>query len=233
MPRQKKFLFCRDKTFVATNTGRDKHMLVATNKNIILSRQKSILLSRQKRCFVVTNTCLSRQTSVCRDKTFVATKMILVAAPANDSLARPSCSAKAPLKHLSHTERETVPDGRTNKKIRRVVQKQNLQLQSLIRDSCNSCRPSLLQPLLPPSRRQPRGLISRQITRCQTHSPTSTTVPAVSITRQRRQQQQQQHDTEPLTERKPTHPQVHETTLSQLMDVSIMLWRVWVCVWRW
>ena len=41
-------------------------------------------LSRQKTCFVATDTCLPRETRVCRDKTFVATKMILVTAPAND-----------------------------------------------------------------------------------------------------------------------------------------------------
>ena len=46
----------------------------------------SIFLSRQKMCFVVTNTCLSQQTCVCHDKTFVATKMILVAVPANDKI---------------------------------------------------------------------------------------------------------------------------------------------------
>ena len=57
--------FCRDKNvccdicFVATN----------------------ILLSQQKRYFVPANTCLSH-----RNKTFVATKMILVAAPANDKI---------------------------------------------------------------------------------------------------------------------------------------------------
>ena len=46
LSRQK--YYCREKTFVATN--------------IILSRQNtSILSSQQKTCFVVTNTCLSRQ----------------------------------------------------------------------------------------------------------------------------------------------------------------------------
>ena len=67
-----------------SNTCLSRQILVATT-NMILSRQKFcyyILLSRQ--IFVVTDTCLSRQTRVCRDKTFVATKMILVAAPAND-----------------------------------------------------------------------------------------------------------------------------------------------------
>ena len=36
-------------------------------------------------CFVVTNLCLSQETHVCGAKTFVATKMVLVAAPGNDS----------------------------------------------------------------------------------------------------------------------------------------------------
>ena len=49
---------CRDKTFVTTYICRDKHNF------------GSILLSRQKTCFVATNA--------------FATKMILVAAPAND-----------------------------------------------------------------------------------------------------------------------------------------------------
>ena len=49
-----------------------------------------IFLSRQTR--VATNTCLSRQKYACRDKSmlvvtkvFIATKMILVAAPASDT----------------------------------------------------------------------------------------------------------------------------------------------------
>ena len=44
-----------------------------------------VCLPRQKTCFVATNTCLSRQTRVCGDKSFVATKIILVAVPASDS----------------------------------------------------------------------------------------------------------------------------------------------------
>ena len=68
--------------FVATNTRRDnKHDFVATK---VLSWQT--LLSRQ--IFVLTDTCLSQQTRVCRDKTFVATKIILVVAPANDIAPR-------------------------------------------------------------------------------------------------------------------------------------------------
>ena len=67
---QQKYALSRQNLF-----SRDKHNLVAT----------SILLSRQKTCFVVTNTCLSLQTHVCHNKSFVTTKMILVAAPANDT----------------------------------------------------------------------------------------------------------------------------------------------------
>ena len=64
---------CRSKTRLLS---RQKYVC---RKNIIFfSPQKffapSILLSRQKMCFVF-----------CRDKIFVATKIILVAAPANDS----------------------------------------------------------------------------------------------------------------------------------------------------
>ena len=86
---------------VATKVlSRDKHVFVATN----------ICLSRQYTSFAATKICLSRQTlfcrdnyvcvatkvlsrqayfcrdkrRVCRDKTFAATKIILVAARAND-----------------------------------------------------------------------------------------------------------------------------------------------------
>ena len=56
---------CRNKAFVSTKTG--------------LSRQTQVC----RDVFVATNTCLSRH-MFCRDKRFVARKMILVAAPAND-----------------------------------------------------------------------------------------------------------------------------------------------------
>ena len=62
---------CRHKSFVATNKS-----FVATNKSFVAA---SILLSQQKMC-------LSWQTCVCRDKTFVTSKMVLVAAPAKDSI---------------------------------------------------------------------------------------------------------------------------------------------------
>ena len=58
---------CPDRTFVAT-----KNMFVATKVY-------------KKTCYGETNTCLSRQTRVSRDKAIIATKMILMAAPANDS----------------------------------------------------------------------------------------------------------------------------------------------------
>ena len=74
-----KYNFCRDKSFVATNT----------------------CLSRENTSFVATKVCLSRQ-NFCRDKHILsqqktcfcccdkhkkhATKIILVAAPANDTL---------------------------------------------------------------------------------------------------------------------------------------------------
>ena len=74
--------FCRDKclsrqntSFVATkaclprqNLCRNKHIFVATNKHNFIATN---VLSRQEYAFV--------------DKTFVATKMILAAAPVNDS----------------------------------------------------------------------------------------------------------------------------------------------------
>ena len=75
--RQKYSVFA----FVATKTFcHDKHNFVATKSFL----SASILLSRQRTCFVATNT--SRQTRVCRNKTFVATKMILAAAPVNDTV---------------------------------------------------------------------------------------------------------------------------------------------------
>ena len=63
---------CRDKSFVATNICRDKHVFVATKAS----------MSQTKRLPRQTHFCLhlSRQNTG-----FVATKMILVAAPANDT----------------------------------------------------------------------------------------------------------------------------------------------------
>ena len=89
----------RGKSFVATklrlshpNFCRDKHVFVHTDKHTFVAskdvfcRDKSILdkhkLVATMTCFVATNTCLSRQTNTCL--LCVATKIILVAAPANN-----------------------------------------------------------------------------------------------------------------------------------------------------
>ena len=70
--------FCRDNNFTATTTGLSRQKFC---------RDKHTCLSRQAYLFVVTKISLSRQ-NICRDRIrdtcFVATKMILVAAPAND-----------------------------------------------------------------------------------------------------------------------------------------------------
>jgi len=58
---------CRDKTFVATNICSNKHIFFTTR----VCRDKTRVLSREK--------------YDCFDKTFVATKMILVAAPGSDT----------------------------------------------------------------------------------------------------------------------------------------------------
>ena len=82
--------FCCDKlTFVMTNTWLSwqstKHMFIMTNICCDkISVVASILLSWQKTCFVVKNTSLTRQTYVCQDRTFIMTKLVLVAAAAND-----------------------------------------------------------------------------------------------------------------------------------------------------
>ena len=104
LSRRQKYV-CHDKhIFVATNMilslqniCRYKHTFVATN--IILSCQNIFCLKyacRDKHVFVATNICLDKRfvttkifcrdkhNFVCRDKTFVKTKMMLVAAPAND-----------------------------------------------------------------------------------------------------------------------------------------------------
>ena len=63
---------CRDKTRLLSWQNYVSIIFVATN-NFAMTK----VLSRQKTCFVMTNTCLSRQTRVCHDKTFVATKWYL------------------------------------------------------------------------------------------------------------------------------------------------------------
>ena len=65
------FFLSRQNNLVATKDVfcRDKYVLITTKAGFVTT---CIFLSRQKTCFDV-------------DKTFVATKMILVAAPANDA----------------------------------------------------------------------------------------------------------------------------------------------------
>ena len=66
---QHNYHFCRDKHVYNFVAAKLKNMLVAT-KDVFCD---------DKHAFVATK-------RVCRDKTFVATKMVLVAAPANDTL---------------------------------------------------------------------------------------------------------------------------------------------------
>ena len=105
--RRQHVKFCRDKhTFVAAKDVfcRDKHVFVVSKGS--LSRQNFIrgkimfaatklCSSRQKFCcdknMSRQKTCLSRQKRVCCYRSFVATKKILVAVPANDS-QRPMAS---------------------------------------------------------------------------------------------------------------------------------------------
>ena len=88
---------CHDRGFVSTTMclSRQNTSLFAT-KVCLSSKQKFCLdkhtfvgtkdvFCRDKNVFVATKVCLSRQ-NLCHDKRFVATKMIFVAAPANDSL---------------------------------------------------------------------------------------------------------------------------------------------------
>ena len=87
-------------------------------------RPQVSFLSRQKyacrdKTFLVAKVCLSRQNYVCRSKhVFVATKLILVAAPANDSHRPPKrflvlirlevTASKHPRKHEERPPRKTV-----------------------------------------------------------------------------------------------------------------------------
>ena len=93
----RKYNFCCDKSFVATNTCLSRQTLVCHDKSMLVTTYfchdkhmfaaASILLSQQKTClscrkyhfccdksFVATNTCLSRQTLVCHDKTHVLSR---------------------------------------------------------------------------------------------------------------------------------------------------------------
>ena len=90
----RKYNFCGDITFVAIG-------IFCCDKSMLVSRQNKYLLGQRfchnKIMFVVTKVLsrqayfccdkrcvLSWQTCVCHDKTFVTTKMILVAAPTSD-----------------------------------------------------------------------------------------------------------------------------------------------------
>ena len=78
---------CPYRIFVATNTILSRQKYACYDKCFIAT---NTCLSRQKLCcnnkyFVATSILLSRQKTFCRDKhVFVATKMILVAAPTRD-----------------------------------------------------------------------------------------------------------------------------------------------------
>ena len=66
--------------------SRSLHKHFVATKKRLLSRKTRV--RRDKHVFVATKVCLyfcERQNYVCCDRTFVATKMILAAAPANDS----------------------------------------------------------------------------------------------------------------------------------------------------
>ena len=80
---------CCDKTFVTTKICLSWQAYFCHDKRHVLSKQ----------------TCLSWQTCVCHDNTFVTTKMILVAALANDTKSRVCLihchSVKKPTIHLS------------------------------------------------------------------------------------------------------------------------------------
>ena len=96
------FVMTNKHTFVATNTWQTEF---CCNKSFVAT---SILLSQRKTCFIRTNTRLSRQTCICHDKTFVSTKIILVAAPANDS--KRARSNTYPIQIGSEALAESGPD---------------------------------------------------------------------------------------------------------------------------
>ena len=93
---------CHDKTQLLswqTHVCHDKYLLqqkFCCGKNILqqkFCRSKHTFVV-QKMCFDTTNMCLLQQTRVCCDKTFVATKIILVAAPASDTEPVPPTSSE-------------------------------------------------------------------------------------------------------------------------------------------
>ena len=72
--------FCHDKHTFVTTICHDKNNFVATKV-----KSWQVYFCRDKRLALSWQTCLSQQTHVCHDKTFVATQ-ILVAATANDEI---------------------------------------------------------------------------------------------------------------------------------------------------
>ena len=98
-----KYNFCRDKSFVfcISYLSRQNKLTFVTTKHVFCHacRDKYMFVvtnSCRDKSFVARNTCLSRQ-KFCRSKhTFVATKIVLVAAPANDN------------SHLTHSFRPPV-----------------------------------------------------------------------------------------------------------------------------
>ena len=77
-----KYNFCRDKSYVAINTCLSRQAPVCRNKTRLLSRQK---YACSDKTFVATKYFCMRGKYV-----FVATQMIIVAAPANDTTAAQS-----------------------------------------------------------------------------------------------------------------------------------------------
>ena len=79
---------CHDKTFVATKlcvTEWPGSFTCLSRQNFHHQKNDTcIIFSWKQTCFVATK-LLSRQNYVCREQNFVATKMILVAGPANDA----------------------------------------------------------------------------------------------------------------------------------------------------
>ena len=79
-----KYHFCREKVCLSRqNLCRDKHVCVCREKNIL---PRQTYFCRDKKLSRQAYFCRDKIRLVCRDKhVFVATKMVLVAAPASDS----------------------------------------------------------------------------------------------------------------------------------------------------
>ena len=100
--------------FVATKDVfcREKHVFVETKMS--LSRQNYVC--RDKSELVATKLCLSRQTFYNVKNMFVATKEILAAAPANDSIIMgPDHFPALSLRARSETERDRQRDKQTDR----------------------------------------------------------------------------------------------------------------------